>query len=80
MYDWFLMNQPKYFFYFDLFFKKNREMNPTETYFQVLLFTSRATLVGVIYKGVVLYALLRLMGQARAVDVAPCRPKLCHTV
>jgi hypothetical protein len=55
-------------------------MNPTETYFQVLLFTSRATLVGVIYKGVVLYALLRLMGQARAADVAPCRPKLCHTV
>jgi hypothetical protein len=57
-------------------------MNPTKTYFQVLLFTSRATLVGVIYKGVVLYALLRLMGQARAraADVAPCRPKLCHTV
>jgi hypothetical protein len=41
-----------YFLYFDLFLKKNREMNPAETYFQVLTLLSHASLFGVMHKGV----------------------------
>jgi uncharacterized membrane protein YobD (UPF0266 family) len=35
------------FFFILVFFKKNREMNSAETYFQVLALSSRASLVDV---------------------------------